>query len=104
MSEAGFTKGPWEIVPDPDSVWYYVHIVDGEGGDVAAVYRRSEPAEGPANARLMAAAPDLLEALQTIVNGWDRSPQSAGAGLEATFYDGIEQAKAAIARATGSGE
>lgn len=68
--------------------------------------------EGPneANARLIAAAPELLEALQWFVENDDTyqgdTPMPEHGGLtwneiNAEFIDGLNKARAAIAKATG---
>lgn len=58
--------------------------------------------EKEANARLIAAAPDLLEALQAFVSPWDGDSVEeieSQSGLATSVR--IEQARAAIAKATG---
>ena len=52
-----------------------------------------------ANARLIAAAPDLLEALQNIAEYWNQG-QNEAAMADACWH-AIHTARAAIARATG---
>jgi len=73
------TPGPWEahqgILPDQPTVWDVTakHGWTGpwdntpEGWFVATVHEVSGPESAEANARLIAAAPDLLEALRDIV-------------------------------------
>jgi hypothetical protein len=53
---------------------------------------------GEDNARLIAAAPMLLEALQSIVTLWDHHASAHGDGI---IYPRHEAARAAISRATG---
>ena len=73
QSEAKHTPGPWRIL-DPSSPVPHEHVrvVVGKGRTArdtvasAAAYRRAEECE--ANARLIAAAPDLLEALRVITS------------------------------------
>lgn len=50
--------------------------------------------EDGANARLIAAAPELLAALETLVSWADNDPERNG-------YDFVQQARAAIAKAKG---
>lgn len=100
------TPGPWAIKPmiDEDQVG----IFSGPGasrGDwgggyaggspryVAVADKRDTPAETLANARLIAAAPELLEALEALL-----SYDNLGAYDRATVR---QQARAAIAKATG---
>lgn len=55
------TPGPWAAQPHDLKCWT---VVAGAGSSVAHVDLRSEPEITEANARLIAAAPDLLEALK----------------------------------------
>lgn len=57
------TPGPWQT--DIDGQTAYVVDADGNMAVCKIMYARPE---GPANARLISAAPDLLEALEAIVN------------------------------------
>lgn len=92
-----YTPGPWHVaerVDDGD----VLYTVEADNLPVAYIYRK---AEREANARLIAAAPELLEALEELL-AWDLQmlPQEVSEG-----YSGIEEdiarAKAAIAKATG---
>lgn len=100
-----FTPGSWAVIPrdddeDPPVCW----DVFDNGGEV--------PSSGvacdifnEANATLIAAAPDLLEALEYIVHSL--SPVAFGSwapeGVRPEFRVGFDRAKAAIAKATGNG-
>jgi hypothetical protein len=86
------TKGPWVIRCSGD--------VGQQGGAlVASVYPVSlcvrTTAENKANARLIAAAPDLLEALDELANGY------AGNRFDVGIVDRIKKARAALAKARG---
>lgn len=83
MSEAKHTKGPWRI----GAMESGRYAVDGENGQEVTGWLDSE-----ADARLIAAAPELLEALQALVN----EPQPIG--IDRTAY---QAALVAIAKATG---
>lgn len=67
MTEPKHTPGPWRV--DPDYPW---DIQNADGSlEIASVnpYRREDGEDGEvgdADARLIAAAPDLLEALRVI--------------------------------------
>lgn len=76
---AQHTPGPWQIVDR----WKIV-------GDDMVLANMSGPRQG-ANARLIAAAPKMLEALQAVMGEWRE-----GYGLNC-----VEQVRAAIAKATG---
>ena len=88
MSEAKHTPGPWQWTQHFDPT---ISIYKDGFGQIARLYDSSEGA-GKANARLIAAAPDLLDALIEIV--------SADDAHELTQKH-IESARAAIAKATG---
>jgi hypothetical protein len=75
---SGHTPGPWEIRRSKSGYPYQIHApngIDGPGGikDVtrwASIAMPSSP-EGEANARLIAAAPSLLEALKELADLMD---------------------------------
>ena len=83
------TPGPWEVVNSEihsaDEVIAEVYILDG--------FRADE-----ANARLIAAAPDLLEACLTVVNGYETDGMEGMGNRDEVFY---KFCKAAIAKAKG---
>lgn len=82
MSEAiKPTPGPWHVANGVQ--------IRGEREQIAKVWMM-RGGEGNANARLIAAAPELLEALQFVMT-------ASGEQLSTAF----EQAQAAIAKATG---
>lgn len=86
MSQNKHTPGPWEHVGDGDVMapfdatdkWY-----------VAIAYDGLPDGQHEANARLIAAAPDLLESLEAVIKVADRDT------------DVFNRAKAAIAKARG---
>ena len=66
---AGFTKGPWPVERTGDGKRYVVgnKLVEGYY-EVAEVYSDDcDPDEAKANAHLIAAAPDMYEALEECV-------------------------------------
>lgn len=89
--------GPWAYQEDSDA---YTHIVRGPGNRFICQLAQTPSAEIEANARLIAAAPELLEALKDLI-GWvpggvhfhTDAPQKA-----------VERASAAIAKATGGAQ
>jgi hypothetical protein len=100
MSAAQHTPGPWKAVRNA-SFWEVVTPLLGQTLDQANEYSPSlayvwgegeEPAE--ANARLIAAAPDLLEALRTARDHIDMD------ALEISHCKDAERIRAAIAKAT----
>jgi hypothetical protein len=68
-----FTKGPWEIDNDyrPGMSWNR-HIVSAENPDVRICFlthsNGKNPDQDAANARLIAAAPELCDAVESVLN------------------------------------
>ena len=84
------TPGPWRFEPhsvDSNYMLIYCSNTPGEGDNVRGYC-------GAANARLIAAAPDLLEALRQMCDRWE--PDCDGADRRMW-----KAAHAAIAKATG---
>lgn len=89
--ETNHTPGPWTHCPGQDTIW----AKDGELLVARTEYTRREMAvnEDNANARLIAAAPELLEALTELAALADFTrPTERAAWIKA---------RAAIAKATG---
>lgn len=86
------TPGPWEVTRRPGRMY----VSDANGYNVMAGLSTSPltMAELEANARLISAAPELLDALTDLVGG---------CGKEGDLFNGaaMEKASAAIAKATG---
>lgn len=86
---AQHTPGPWTFDAESDKRHKQFAIMagtgglDGEGGKVAAVFAgfgaHFDWAESEANARLIAAAPELLAALKTLVELGTDSPEHQAA-------------------------
>jgi hypothetical protein len=107
MGKAKHTPGPWHIKRNPVRL-----AVRDKNGDYIAEDIRGEKEEREANAALIAAAPDLLYAIQAFVDYFEQ----AGIGSNLTGadeedgvngFDGdtvfnVRQAKAAIAKAEGN--
>lgn len=87
------TPAPW-VTEQPERKGYvWVSSSDGSRANLATVWRADGNAM--ANARLMAAAPDLLEALQSLVDmdvSYQRGPM---------VEEAVNKARAAIEKATG---
>lgn len=104
MSKQSYTPGPWDYWSGYNPVDELEAQITTEDGDIViASYNRQIP-EGEANAKLLAAAPDLLEALRIMVNAcYPVSTEISDKGHEwCTAY--LDQAlplgRAAIAKAT----
>ncbi len=85
MSAAQHTQGPWRVRVRPNGF----SVVD-PGGLIASVDCDLTPARQEANSRLIAAAPDLLDALVVLLDATEDS-------IGKRFRD---RAKRAIAKAT----
>jgi hypothetical protein len=93
------TPGPWKFGSKTDGDLYKRNIAGVDGYHVAAVSSRDDH-EVDANARLIAAAPDLLEALQDLFDA-DMEHVLMGDGKDDQI-EAIAKARAAIAKATGA--
>ena len=87
------TPGPWVVVDDhPDKACYYIQEKN-HLDEIATIYRyERNPCNTLADARLIAAAPELLEALEQVVSFVD-------AGQGTWTVEEQQKARAAIARA-----
>ena len=92
---AEHTPGPWVVYDDSNNGKTNRIEIAARGKTVARIYH-SVPEEDLPNARLIAAAPDLLEALQYMVN--------ACPAIDPSGEDAHAHARAAIAKATGGQE
>jgi hypothetical protein len=105
MSDTKHTPGPWAILDDKEpsapgieapSVEFSVVVIgypQHDAGDDAGVHGRT-PEEKMANACLIAAAPELLEALEMMVLDFSDYPASER-------FHAFDLARAAIAKAKG---
>jgi|SRR5579864_8501228 len=94
------TAGPWHLSPNFGYVRKNTgHTDDGpKDFNIASIHDFGEEAEVVANARLIAAAPELLEELETVVAimNWEEVPPT-----EEKFDAIIARAEAAIRKAKG---
>lgn len=99
MEKPGFTPGLWPLTRTGDGKRYVVGdgLVGGPGGyEVAEVYSDDcDPDEARANANLIAAAPELYEAVERAL----RHAQHLGIDVEGSSY--VKQLRAALAKARG---
>jgi len=97
------TKGPWDTRDDDKRITVGCGLVEGPNGyDVAEVYNDDcDRDEAWANARLIAAAPDLLDAITGAMDILS-SAESNASGTPDWDYVGprVAAVRAAIARAT----
>ena len=96
------TPGPWVVVGSRTK-YVEARLVGSLMQEVAAcgptLADEGYGQQQEANARLIAAAPDLLEALQDIAEYWNQD-QNEAAMADACWH-AIHTARAAIAKATG---
>jgi len=104
MSE--YSPSPWKVVSNP----YYREIVSDEDGTIAdacsSKYIGGNPIDGytdksEANARLIAAAPELLEALEFMFEQITNEKNASYTFEAYTRGIGIHKARIAIAKAKG---
>jgi hypothetical protein len=86
------TPGPWQFIESDDA-----RVPDRIVSPAGAAVARGSIGVNRADAALIAAAPELLAALQRIVN----SHGARAALLREGYADAVDEARAAIARATG---
>lgn len=97
---SGHTPGPWRYEFDHPELQCMAHIVAGDEGifstSIATLYGPDDTREGTEpDARLIAAAPDLLQALVALVNELPFHIVDAGGLIQ------VQNARMAIAKATG---
>lgn len=94
MTEAKFTKGPWhyEVISDTVEAGQHTTVCNMDIG-----CNQDENEENIANAHLIAAAPDLYEALYRLT----RDCEIAGLQEQAGFDCWISMANTALAKARG---
>ena len=94
MEKQQHTPGPWvQPMQANGANVRHPHIIS-DGGEIAITTWQGSEQKTNANARLIASAPDLLEALEEIVSAAD------GDGWSQIDAD-LRKARAAIAKATG---
>jgi hypothetical protein len=98
---SAYTPGPWEV--DPSYHWYersvrpgkyhaQVRAMNGEAWTpIARCQSNAQSVDNEANARLIAAAPALLEACQTFVEWLRREKEGLPAGIERDTPEGERQ-------------
>lgn len=96
--KAAHTPGPWNAVNNDAGT--ALEIWDDDGQMIANVQPQDPPAVEHANARLIAAAPDLLAALRDIL-ATSVARSDLGTIAPAPRLDTVVRARAAIAKAEG---
>jgi hypothetical protein len=96
IPNAAFTPGPWTAEQYHDNEWQ----IDAARDAVATTAFCFAP-ESTANARLIAAAPELYEAARLFVEEYDAADQDDGVAMMLAYNAALEAAKAALAKARG---
>ena len=93
------TPGPWHTrKPEESNGYVWINPIDGCCGEIATAWPVKTDAEAEANARLIAAAPDLLDALQALY----ALPEYDGTKVTSTHRISVkEKVRAALSKATG---
>lgn len=123
MSKMAHTPGPWFVLNDTDVFTDLgaanalgIHADDSDGWHIADCSMGAtlvggecvemDYAERQANARLIAAAPDLLVALEQLVSDYERGihVEFGGSPWLKEKLEELDYARAAIAKATGASD
>ena len=95
------TPGPWSLTSFDGTRMAEVRV-DGKLACLLHSFSRNSTLEDEANARLIAAAPDLLEALEDLIDLCKCAMQTANGDIGEYDIDGeLKQARKAIAKARG---
>lgn len=98
------TPGPWAAEATRNGKVFEVYFGNAEAGETGCGWATLAGDNQAANARLIAAAPDLLEALQDLRElhwDWFRGTAYVTVEFEKKNKAAIAKARAAIAKATG---
>lgn len=97
----GWTPGPWHASPNARFIY---NEAGWPVGDALVYHGKFTQAEMHANAQLIAAAPDMAEALQALLTAVDTNELASAMACHsvaafANVMDAIEPARAALAKA-----
>lgn len=98
------TPGPWADEHDPLGYSGERRVWSSNGRNIALIRPVGDPEETLANAHLIAAAPDLLEALDAIIGVQELSHNAAGFTMVYCSRSNFARARAAIAKARGEAQ
>lgn len=96
------TPGPWVAVKYPDTK---AHTVWANGVSSLASVKHNQPHTQEANAHLIAAAPEMLEALKALIDAFEPYVlDETDADVRERNVAHLIEARAAIRKATGGAE
>ncbi len=106
MSDVNHTPGPWEVVADQFETGQFqvvdvatqCSIIDSYNGGCASDPSPTEYFFSEANARLIAAAPELLDALVDLLPHAEKAIEELNAKMCGSLYPAINDAKVKRAR------
>lgn len=105
MADVKHTPGPWHVASVGHGSRYGAYQVDAWALRERSILRGDMPgdacAEREANARLIAAAPDLLAVAKAIAGLSCMAPEMTAVDYDAAFSMIVSDASAAIAKAEG---
>lgn len=99
MTQAKHTPGPWGCVDTSNHAHDY-RLTQADGYPLPLKVEANDHSEQRANARLIAAAPDLLAALTAIIGDQPEDKYGYFAAHNAMDEDKRQAARAAISKAT----
>jgi hypothetical protein len=95
------TKGPWNYAQLPHIEIPHLQVCDDNGECIAEVYQQHSDFPTEANARLIASAPDLLEALEGCLLTLKIQEKYALPEDKKKYSESINKAQQAINKAKG---
>jgi len=98
-----YTPGPWAIAVNNAYKTSWL-VLDGMGNQLAQVanwQNVSHNTDAPANARLIASAPDLLDELEAMTDAYAKAMQDAGVTRYPEALAVVRNARQVIAKAKG---
>lgn len=99
----GFTAGPWAVATDPRPHMDWNKWVKAGRQNICVLSQnhKGDFAVSEANAHLIAAAPDLAEAVAAFL-AYDGAPPDSDIDAMLMYADALAKAKAALAKANGT--
>ena len=91
-----YTEGPWEVVGP------YFDVYQADSSEYICQSSKSQGDRREANARLIAEAPAMVEAMLAVLTAWDEPYYGDLAQARDTMFDPIEAARVVLARIEGA--